>query len=212
MKGLRQAPTREGIRAIALVDHGQGGRHVGIGQVRIVIEKLLGQEHSLVDDRLRRQRRNIKLLRPMPQSFRARRSAFCVPDESSRSSCSPQIPWLLTKNLADYRFGTPRNVAQRAVVARHVGPAKYIEALRFQRRLVGQNFFTLRADGRVLRQEEYAARRSCPPEGNSKLQGDRPRRRRYSCGICIRMPAPSPVDSSAPDAPRCCKFMRICLP
>lgn len=33
-----------------------------------------------------------------------------------------------------------------------------------------------------------------------------------SCGICMRMPAPSPVSGSQPQAPRCSRLRRICSP
>ncbi len=58
-EGVRQFPGREGVRRVALVHEGDGGGEVRVGEVRIELLHLGGEEKTLIDDRPGRKRADI---------------------------------------------------------------------------------------------------------------------------------------------------------
>ena len=59
---MREIPRREGVGRKALVHHRQCRHHRRVAQIQVVLADLMGEQHSLVDDRSRRHRRHVELL------------------------------------------------------------------------------------------------------------------------------------------------------
>ena len=128
--GVGQPPRREGVRAEARVDDGQGALEVGVVQVLVVMAELVGRQHPLVDHPVGREDADIKVLprllrqigrelddvlRPLPDQVqspikvRPVEKGLAHPDET----------------LADARLGLARRGAGKPAVHRHVAPAQH---------------------------------------------------------------------------------------
>ena len=148
---MRQIPGREGVGRVALVDQRQRGDRAHVFQVGEVDLDLLGQEHALVDDRLRRQRADVEIVvggevllthqvfgplaRQIERQFQTRQGDRAVSD----------------KSLLHRRFVGLGVAAQRGVVGRHVAPAEEAQVVLAHRLLEGLHARS--ALGVVTRQE-----------------------------------------------------------
>src|SRR3546814_20171077 len=61
-EGLRQAPGREGVGRVALVEHHEIRGEAVVQQIGIERRELLGEEHALVADRAAGQRADVEVL------------------------------------------------------------------------------------------------------------------------------------------------------
>src|SRR3546814_13697931 len=59
-EGLLQAPGREGVGRVALVEHHEIRGEAVVQQIGIERRELLGEEHALVDDRAAGQRADVE--------------------------------------------------------------------------------------------------------------------------------------------------------
>ncbi len=153
---MSQIPGRKGVGGEALVHEGEGAHHAWIPQVAEVFAHLVGQQHSLVNDGARGQRRNIKAC-ALPLAELADhmlcgladneqfalegvlvRSVFAAPDEY----------------LANHRFDRLDAFTQGAVIDRHIAPGQQSLPLGFD--FLGQYLFAGTARGRIARQEQHA--------------------------------------------------------
>jgi hypothetical protein len=102
------------------------------------------------------------------------------------------------EHLTDERLAQVASFTQALVIGGHRAPAEYRLALRLHDLL--EAFFELAALAGIARQEDQSAavlaRRR---QGDSRHAHHACRKR---CGICSRTPAPSPVLTSQPHAPR----------
>src|SRR3990167_280803 len=125
-EGLREPPFREGIGRIALMENGDRGGETIVAQIMVKPVDLLGEEHALVNDRPRGQRRDIKIRQigvsdalldaPPDKIERALKLIFRAAFQIAK------------KYLLDFRADKVRAHAEPAGVDRHLPPAIDIEA------------------------------------------------------------------------------------
>ena len=206
--GMRERPGREGVGGEALVHERERALEIRVVQVGIVGAELVGEEHALVDDRAAGDRHRVIVRQPAlaPRIDRAR--------DRLAQDVEPALELVLVLDLlaaADehllvHRLGRLHRFAERRIVGRHVAPAEQRHALALDRLRIDV------ADDlppvRIARHEQLADRVFA---GRGQLEAElrRPPCAKNLCGICTRMPAPSPARGSAPTAPRCSRLQRI---
>ena len=124
---LGQPPTGKRVRAVTLVDDGQGRPHPRVGQVGIIGEQLRREEHALVDDRAAGHRRHVEVV-----GRRAERLGHAAFDPLADDVKPPlQLfvfpPLAADKRLPNDRLGRSRQLAQAAVLGGHVAPAEHLQ-------------------------------------------------------------------------------------
>jgi hypothetical protein len=153
---MREVPRRKRVRRKALVHHRERGHHRRVVQVDVVLAHLVREQHSLVDDRARRERRHVELL-AMAQVERLDRVARALADHVQLALESVLIHVARAardKYLPDHRLHFLRALRQTRVVGRHVAPAEQNLPLGRDRAL---DFLLARhARSRLLRQEHHA--------------------------------------------------------
>ena len=150
---LGQPPTGKSVGAETLMDDGQGRLHPGIGQVRVVGEKLRGHKHALVADRPARHRGHVEQF-----GLRTQQLAHQTFGALAGKVKTPlQLLVLQTvaadEHLPHHRLGGAGLVAQAAVVGRDVAPAQHRKLLLPNRRSDG--LFALAPLEWVGRQKEH---------------------------------------------------------
>ena len=135
------------------MDDGQRGLDPRVGQVGVIGEKLRRQEHPLVADRAARHRGDVEGLARRPQQLRhAALGALAGQEE-------PPLQFLALQavagdeHLADHGLGVAGQLAQAAVVRRHVPPAQHPQLFLRHRR--GQYLFALPPHRRILGKEQH---------------------------------------------------------
>ena len=155
-KRVREIPRRKRIGGKALVHHRQRRDHRLVGKIEIELADLMSEQHPLVDDGARRQRRDVEFL-AVAQPHRLDRVAGALADhvELALQRILVEIAHAAAdEHLADYRLDFLCAFGQAAVVGGHVAPAEQHLAFRQDRAL---DFLLARHPrGRFPRQEHHA--------------------------------------------------------
>ena len=197
---LGELPARRRVRREARVDDREGAAQRQVAEVGVELRQLRRGQHPLVDDgpaghaRERRRRRRNRARRG------GGRRTGCARRRPRRRRPSPASmkSWLICG--ADSRASS----AAGGLVDRDLAPADRPVAG------VGDQLARSAAGSARCRRRSRGARSTSRPRA-SRGRGGRPacvsisavRERKNSCGSPNMIPAPSPVDSSAPAAPRC---------
>ncbi len=123
---VRERPRRERVGGEPLVDEGQRRLHQGVGHVGEHGLDLVGREHALVDERVRRQARHVEVLavvEPRARHRVLRALADHVEDALERRPVG-HAGGAPDEHLAHPRLDGPRRGAHRVVVGGHVPPAQ----------------------------------------------------------------------------------------
>ena len=208
---MGQVPGRKRVRAVALMHQGQRRDEPLVGQVGIEPLDLIGQQQALVDDHARRQRADIAVLLLL-------QILCCANFQFVPLANDVQLPLEHVgrrlgaagdERLANDRLDVAGGAADDGVVDRHVAPAEkllaFLGADCFEP-LVRSSGVRLRSGGKKHVADAVIARRRQLDAQLRQLGA------KNSCGICVKMPAPSPVSGSQPQAPRCVRFTRISRP
>ena len=135
------------------MDDGQRGLDAAVGQVGVIGEQLRGQEHPLVADRPARHRRDVKAVSRAAQHLgHAAFGALAGQEEPSLQFFVFQAV-AGNEDLADHRLRVAGDLAQRAVVGRHVAPAQHAEFFPPDGRR--QQLLALPAHCRAPREEQH---------------------------------------------------------
>ena len=200
---VSERPRREGVGREPGVDEQQRALDPVVGQVAEELTQLRRREHPLVDDRSRRQRREVHLLRA---------GLVLVLDPLASDIGAPiEIDARLTvgrrdEQLPEARHRRPCGLAEAVGVDRHVAPTEDGQAFLGEDLVDASHHLVAHVvSGRAGRR---CRPRSRPAVGSSKSTVSRSSR----SGIWIRMPAPSPVSGSAPVAPRCSRLVSASRP
>ena len=208
--GMRALPAREGVGREARVHQRQRRLDAVVAQVGIELRQLVAVEHPLVDDGARRQAGDVEVRllgdvqpphgvpRAPPDHVKLALERVVVGDVGAAAD----------EELLDDRLRSLRGLAEHAVVGRHLAPAE--EGLPLVAHDLLEQVLAGGPAARVVRQEHHAD--AVLPGGGQLDAHGRARLAKNRCGICIRMPAPSPVFFSQPHAPRCSRFSRISSP
>ena len=198
--GVGQRPRREGVGREPGVDEGQPAVEALVGQVGEERAELVRGEHALVDEGARRQRRHVDAVRP-----RARRACAGRRRAGRAARASPaRRPGVAGRRR---RWGPPRPGACGAwpgAPRRRGGPgstgtSRHPRTAR-PSSAASSPIAALGLGGVVgVGGQEDHARRVAAGLGQVEAAG---RRRGSGAGTWTRMPAPSPVATSAPVAPR----------
>ena len=126
---LRQVPGGEGVGGKALVHQGQGRLETLVLQVQVIAADLVGQQHALVGDGVRRHGGHIVVGDLI--AFLADLGVHALADDEQ-----PALEFVLVgaaaaahEYLADHRLGGQHAGAQVAVVHRHIAPAEHLLAV-----------------------------------------------------------------------------------
>ena len=206
---LRQPPTGKRVRAVTLMHDRQGRANALVGQIGIIREKLRREEHPLVANRAAGHRRNVKLLGRIAQLLDHAAFGPLAGDIQPPLQFFFAAALAVDENLLDDRFGIAGDIAQAGVVGRHVAECR--EPSDLPASIISSKIRSQRPRSSSFCGKKSIATPYCLGAGSSKPKLGA-RLAKNSCGICIKMPAPSPVDSSALDAPRCIRFSSTCLP
>ncbi len=123
---MREIPRRKRVGREALVHHRERRDHRFVGQVAVVPADLMGEQHSLVDDRPRRQRRHVELA-AVPQLQRLDRMTGALADHVElplERVLVDVAPAAADEELPDHRLDFLRPLRKPAVVGRNVAPAE----------------------------------------------------------------------------------------
>ena len=202
-EGLREVPRWKRIRAVALMNDGECAGEIPVGQVGIKMREILAVHETLVVERPARQAGYIKLvvffLIAREHSFSTRRRiTYSLRSKSSPSQAPLERNSWLTRGRVDRRVrpsssSRPERLCQ-PVTSHFSSTAMFSNTL-------------MPAARRTYRPVEETP---CPPHSGPipavlSLVGTHfPEKR---SGILIRIPAPSPVASSLPTAPRCSRLI-----
>ena len=152
---MRQIPGGKSIGGETLVYQRQCGNYAFVLQVRVILADLIGQQHALVNQRARGQRRNIKTA-PLPISQTANPVLRRLADDKQLAFETVSVPAIFTASneyLAHCRFNRLDALAQTAVVHRHIAPAK--QFLSLGRDFVGEHFLACSACRGIAWQEQH---------------------------------------------------------
>ena len=127
--GVRQRPGRKRIRAETGMDDDQRAGHAGVGQILVVLRHLVGEQQSLVDDRVAGQARDVEILPPFDGGLAD--SLFDALADDVELALELRLVQDVAgdEDLADGRFRAARLRADRVALDRHVPPAKEPGAL-----------------------------------------------------------------------------------
>ena len=207
--GMRERPGRERVGREALVHQRERALEVRIVQVRVIGAELIGEEHALVDQRAARDRHRVimgeRAARACRRASRRWSCAGCRAGARNRVLRRDRRA-AREEDLLVHGLGRLDRFAERRIVGRHVAPAEKLHAFLRRDCRVGVHDL-LRA--RPLRAAGTARR---PHSGRVRAGRSRSRRAflaKNLCGVCTRMPAPSPARGSAPTAPRCSRLSRM---
>jgi len=153
---MREVPRRERVRREALMNHRERRDHRRVVQVDVVLADLVGEQHSLVDDRACRQRRHVELL-AVPQVERLDRVAGGLADdvELALERVLVHVPRSAgDEHLADHRLDFLRALRKARIAGRHVAPAEQHLSFRGNRAL--DLLLARHPRCRLLRQEHHA--------------------------------------------------------
>ncbi len=120
-------PAGEGVGGEPGVDHGDGRRHLRVGQVRIELAELAGVEHALVDDGAGGEARHV-VLAPARDVGAQDRLPGEPPDHVELPLEGHPVVGDGTRSdehLADHRLAGLGHVSQRGGVERDVAPAQH---------------------------------------------------------------------------------------
>jgi len=133
---LSEIPRREGVRAVTLVDQGQGGNKPLVRQVGIKTFDLLGQHEPLVDDHARRKARQVEVFRLLELALADLALDTLANDvELPFQSLARRLGAPGDEDLSDYRLDVARRLADQAIIDRHVAPTEDTLSL------LGNDFF-----------------------------------------------------------------------
>ena len=127
---MRQLPARECIRGEALVHEAQRARHLRIRQLLVEMHDLRSEQQSLVDDRPRRQRRNVEELLLLQVGLRDRCLGLLaqhVKFAFERVLVHAGRP--ADEDLLDVGLGVARQAPDRVSVDRSVAPPEHGESV-----------------------------------------------------------------------------------
>ena len=202
---VRARPVREGVGARSASAPWPGRLDARVDDVREVGRQLGRDQHPLVDERAVREARHVEDA-PARDVGRAHR-VLDAPAQHVQLPLEGEV--LLQRlgpaeeHLPHHRLAGAGGGAERGVVGRHrrasrgsARPPRRPSARRSPRSGGGRRGRWAGTRGRRRSGRARAARRPASPHSSA----------RKPCGICIRMPAPSPVFFSQPQAPRCSRF------
>ncbi len=155
---VRQRPGRESVGGEALMHQGQRALEIRIAQIRVIGDKLVGEEHPLVDHGAAGDRHRI-IVRGAPLAF-----AVHYAGDGLAQNVEPALEFLLRprvriageENLLVHRLGRLDRFAERRIVGRHVAPAEQRHA--FARCDLRVNVHDLAPPAGVVRQKQHADR------------------------------------------------------
>ena len=194
---VRERPRRERVGREAAVHQRERRLDALVGEVGEELGELRRGEHALVDEGAARQRREVDAAPSTPRRSRAR--SACARTNSLRSSSMPVRAVGVVDEAAAGSSGMTLSAVGPIIESSigHVAPAEDPQALlRHDRLDRGPSVFSAVGRGRAGRNARPDA---VGARGRQRRSRRRPRRKRS--GTCSRMPAPSPVLTSAPDAP-----------
>ena len=142
--GVRALPGRERVGREARVHHREARDGARVGEVGVERRDLLGEHEPLVDDGLRRARRDVEVVG-------ARGAAGALADGVERALEGLDGAGALDEELTDGRLRAARHGADRARVGRDVTPAEHLLAVVHDRGL--EDGLELAAPGRLAREE-----------------------------------------------------------
>ena len=191
--------------------------HVGIGQIGEQRRDLVGRQHALVDERARREADDVEevllgsVRRSTSCSIRLRATySLRSKRRRSRSGSASKGKCLPRPTNTCWNDRLRRHRA-RAEQGSSVGTSRHPSSCRSSSsRMFCDQRLDRAALGTVARQEHEAGA-VVPLVGQLDAERAVTFRRKRS-GICIRMPAPSPVLASQPHAPRCSRLTSSCSP
>ena len=119
---LGQLPLGESVRAVALVQHREGGRVVRVVQVAVERLQLRRDQHALVDDRAVRERGDVR-----PRAFALHGAFSDLPREVEAARERLRVPGLgpRDQHMLDPREGGQRLVSDDGGVHRRFAPAQH---------------------------------------------------------------------------------------
>src|SRR5579885_1924980 len=202
---MRQRPRGEGVGGETLVHQRQGALHVRGGDVGEHRLDLRAGQHALVHQRARGEAGDVEQI-PLAQVGVAD-GVLDAPADDVQPPLEGHVVKVgraADENLLEGGLAGPRRGTDFRIVGRHVAPAER-DLVLVADDLLEPPLAPLRLR-RIARQEDEAAavlagRRQ--PDAGVKA---------HACGIWMRMPTPSPVFSSHPQAPRCRRFFRMVMP
>ena len=200
--GVGQGPRRERVGREPRVHERQPAVEGRVRQVGEELAELVPGEHALVDEGARRQRRHVHAVRPRARRAcadrtRAGRAPARPPPIGAGPKPGAPGPAPPRPGPCGAWPGAPRHRDRRARPGRRATPGRPGPP---RRRAPPRGVAPWRRRRRRWAGTP-APRRSHPGRG-----GRSPRARRGTgVGTCTRMPAPSPVATSAPVAPRCAR-------
>ena len=147
-KRMSERPTRECIRAEALMDYRQRRLHARIREIGKIDLDLLRREHSLINNGVRRQAVEIRLGRRFFNSFANQVKL------SFKFSGRPDVRILLNENLLEYRFHCFRRVTDRGIVCGHGPPSQQSLSCPHDGRF--DDFFAPACRRRIPRKENHS--------------------------------------------------------
>jgi len=151
-----QIPGRESVGRKTLMHEGERGDEALVAQVAEVLADLIGQQHTLVDDGARRQRRHVEHL-DVGQLERLHAVAGFLADDIKLALQGVGVldAFAATdENLADHRFDILGGLGQAPAIHRNVAPAEQRLALVADRAL--DRRLASAAALHVARQEDHA--------------------------------------------------------
>ena len=195
---LGQLPARRRVRREARVDDREGAAQRPVAEVGEELRQLRRRQHPLVDDRPAGHAREEDVgaelaLGPAPDHEQGAVEGLLVVDVVAGGD----------EELADLRRAAAGQLAARGLVDRDLAPAdRGVAGLGHQ---LGDPAPDPLGAPRGSRRMKHIATASRPGPGRTAglLSISAVRDRKNSCGRPNMIPAPSPVDSSAPAAPRC---------
>ena len=123
---MREIPRRERVRREALVDHRQRRHHRFVGEVEIEAADLMGEQHALVDDRARRERRDVELL-AVAERQRLDRVPCPLADDvqlAFERILAARLAAAADEHLADDRFDLLRAFGEAFTIRGYIAPAE----------------------------------------------------------------------------------------